>query len=135
MKAPPKPTEAKQRLDSLDVLRGFAVLAIFAVNVKMMANGYNHYGDIAAWEGAGSEVIGNLLLWFVHGKFVTIFTALFGAGPVPLLDRENPIPLPIVLRRLFWLMVLAACISFFCARGIFSSGARSQGFPLSSSQG
>ena len=93
------------------------MLAIFAVNVKMMANGYNHYDNVAAWEGGGSKVIGELLSWFVHGKFVTIFTALFGAGLVLLLDREDPIPLPIVLKRLLWLMVFGGVHLIFLREG------------------
>ncbi|MEM1192905.1 MAG: hypothetical protein AAGH42_05880 [Pseudomonadota bacterium] len=39
------PAPTVQRVDSLDMLRGFAVLMIFVVNIKMMANGYNHYAN------------------------------------------------------------------------------------------
>ncbi|MEM7692554.1 MAG: DUF418 domain-containing protein, partial [Pseudomonadota bacterium] len=100
-----EPTGASGRLNSLDVLRGFAVLMIFVVNIKMMANGYNHYADRFLWSGEYDHAIGYLHNLLVHGKFVTIFTALFGAGWVLLLDREKPVPLTIVLARLFWLIV------------------------------
>lgn len=113
----PKPTDAKQRFDSLDVLRGFAVLAIFAVNIKMMANGYNHYRYTAFWEGDAAPVIGWLLSNFVHGKFITIFTVLFGAGLALLLARDEPVPLGVVVRRLFWLAVFGAVHLIFIREG------------------
>ena len=99
------PTQETLRLESLDVLRGFAVLAIFAVNVKMMANGFNHYRDISLWDGEAARVIGLVHSRLIDGKFMTIFTGLFGAGLALLLAREDPVPMPVVLRRLFWLAV------------------------------
>ncbi len=112
----PSPTVAS-RIDSLDVLRGVAVLMIFVVNVKMMASGYNHYADRTLYEGVIAHWIGLLQSWFVHGKFVTIFTALFGAGLALLLAREKPIPLPIVLRRLFWMTVFGGLHLIFLREG------------------
>ncbi|MEM6411196.1 MAG: DUF418 domain-containing protein [Pseudomonadota bacterium] len=102
------PTLAASRIDSLDVLRGIAVLMIFVVNVKMMANGFNHYVNRSLWEGEVSQWITSLQSWFVHGKFVTIFTALFGAGLALLLARTKPVPVRTVLRRLFWLVLFGA---------------------------
>ncbi|MEO1081077.1 MAG: DUF418 domain-containing protein [Pseudomonadota bacterium] len=111
------PTSDGARLDCLDVLRGFAVLAIFIVNVKMMANGFNHYHDITQWEGELAEFIGLLQSRLVHGKFVTIFTALFGAGIALLLAREVPVPRRIVLRRLAWLAVFGGLHLIFLREG------------------
>lgn len=52
------PVSGKLRFNSLDVLRGVAVLTIFAVNIKMMANGYNHYADYTLWEVDAAPAIG-----------------------------------------------------------------------------
>lgn len=111
------PITAAARIDSLDVLRGLAVLMIFVVNIKMMANGYNHYADRNLWEGEVSWVIAYLHGVIVHGKFVTIFTALFGAGLALLLARDKPVPLAIVLKRLFWLGVFGAIHLVFIREG------------------
>ncbi|MEM1379149.1 MAG: DUF418 domain-containing protein [Pseudomonadota bacterium] len=111
------PTSVSARLDSLDVLRGLAVLMIFVVNIKMMASGYNHYGERTLYTGPYDQGIGYFHNVFVHGKFVTIFTALFGAGLVLLLNRERPVPLPIVARRLFWLAVFGALHLVFIREG------------------
>ncbi|MEL7270812.1 MAG: DUF418 domain-containing protein [Bacteroidota bacterium] len=112
-----KPIEGKQRYNSLDVLRGVAVLAIFAVNIKMMANGFNHYRDISLWTGETSQTIGLIHSCFIDGKFLTIFTALFGAGLALLLNREKPVPLATVLRRLSWLVVFAVIHLIFIREG------------------
>ncbi|MEO0436205.1 MAG: DUF418 domain-containing protein [Pseudomonadota bacterium] len=112
-----EPISVSNRLNSLDVLRGFAVLMIFVVNIKMMANGYNHYADRFLWSGEYDHTIGYLHNLLVHGKFVTIFTALFGAGLVLLLDRENPVPMPIVLKRLVWLIVFGTIHLLFIREG------------------
>lgn len=111
------PITGADRIDSLDVLRGLAVLMIFVVNIKMMANGYNHYADRTLWEGEASGVIAYLHGVFVHGKFVTIFTALFGAGLALLLARAQPLPLAVVLKRLFWLGVFGAIHLVFIREG------------------
>ncbi|MEO1203323.1 MAG: DUF418 domain-containing protein [Pseudomonadota bacterium] len=111
------PVYEGERLDGLDILRGFAVLAIFIVNVKMMANGFNHYRDITLWDGELAQLIGLLHSRLVHGKFVTIFTALFGAGLALLLARANPVPLRIVLKRLFWLMIFGGLHLIFLREG------------------
>ncbi|MEM7706430.1 MAG: DUF418 domain-containing protein [Pseudomonadota bacterium] len=111
------PTSLAERINSLDVLRGFAVLMIFVVNIKMMANGYNHYGDRALWGSESGRLIGYLHNLLVHSKFVTIFTAMFGAGLALLLARENPVSLPIVLKRLFWLAVFGAIHLIFIREG------------------
>ncbi len=111
------PTAVSARIDSLDVLRGLAVLMIFVVNIKMMASGYNHYGERTLYTGEYDQAIGYLHNLFVHGKFVTIFTGLFGAGLALLLARERPVPLPIVLRRLFWLGVFGSLHLVFIREG------------------
>ncbi|MEM9500851.1 MAG: DUF418 domain-containing protein [Pseudomonadota bacterium] len=109
--------QTKSRIDSLDVLRGVAVLMIFVVNVKMMANGYNHYVTRSLWEGKAATWIAFFHGELVHGQFVTIFTALFGAGLALLLGREDSLPLPIVLRRLFWLAVFGGLHLIFLREG------------------
>ncbi len=111
------PIENKERFNSLDVLRGIAVLAIFAVNIKMMANGFNHYRDITLWEGKTAPFIGLLHSRLINGKFMTIFTALFGAGLALLLNRKEPVSLSTVLRRLFWLILFGAIHLIFIREG------------------
>ncbi|WP_440765223.1 DUF418 domain-containing protein [Natronorubrum sp. DTA7] len=78
----PKPTAPSERIVSLDVLRGFALLGILVINIWLFsmpqAAAFNPtaYGDFT---GA------NYAVWFVSHvffdqKFMTLFTLLFGAG-------------------------------------------------------
>jgi uncharacterized protein len=107
----PGPTDPEDRIRSLDVLRGFALLGILVINIWLfalpMAGWFNPtlYGDFsginyAAW--AVSHV-------FFEQKFVTLFTFLFGAGIVLFTDskeRKGQPALRLHFRRTFWLLVI-----------------------------
>ena len=79
------------RIDSIDVLRGFALLGILVMNIQLFAMPeaayYNPtaYGDL---EGANLYVwLGGRLL--ADQKFMTIFSMLFGAGIVLMTARAE----------------------------------------------
>ena len=79
------------RIDSIDVLRGFALLGILIMNIQLFAMPeaayYNPtaYGDL---EGANLYVwLGGRLL--ADQKFMTIFSMLFGAGIVLMTSRAE----------------------------------------------
>src|SRR5213078_529193 len=78
------PVAETERIVSIDVLRGFALLGILVMNIQsfaMLTDAYDNpteYGDL---KGA------NLLVWFISHlladqKFISIFSMLFGAGIV-----------------------------------------------------
>lgn len=77
-----RPVQEKQRFESLDVLRGVGVLGILAVNIQAFAMYFAAYDH----PPAHMDVTGiNLAIWavqhtFFELKFITIFSALFGAG-------------------------------------------------------
>ncbi len=83
------PTTQSERIVSLDVLRGFAVLGILVMNIQafsMVGAAYFNptaYGDLTGL---------NHLVWllshlFFDMKFMSIFSMLFGAGIVLMADR------------------------------------------------
>lgn len=88
---PAAPVADPERIDSLDVLRGFAVLGIFVMNIQLFAM----YGSVyinpsyhGMWDGAGYAV------WYLSHlladlKFMTIFSLLFGAGIVLFTSRKE----------------------------------------------
>lgn len=104
------PVELAGRIESLDVLRGFAVLGILLINIQAFAMPdpayFNPtvYGD---WTGI------NFGVWlfshlFAEMKFMTIFSMLFGAGIVLLCQRveqKGNRPPRIHYRRTLWLLV------------------------------
>jgi len=104
------PTPEPERIRSLDVLRGVAVLGILVMNIQsfsMIGAAYMNptaYGDL---EGV------NFLVWLgshllADQKFMTIFSILFGAGIVLMSDRLNRTgakPAGRHYRRMAWLAV------------------------------
>ncbi len=73
---------APARLESLDVLRGVAVLGIFVMNVQAFAMiPAAYHNPLAHMDfGASGAMIWRLQQSLFAGKFMTIFSTLFGAG-------------------------------------------------------
>ncbi|WP_306252908.1 DUF418 domain-containing protein [Parvularcula sp. IMCC14364] len=74
------PVSLENRLDYMDVLRGFAVMAIFIVNIKAMFQPFAFYANPLLWGSDVDAFIANVQNIFVDNKWRTNFTALFGAG-------------------------------------------------------
>lgn len=85
------PISDAERIVSIDVLRGFALLGILAVNIQsfsMISAAYMNptaYGDFTG--------VNYAVWWVTHvafdQKFMTIFSMLFGAGIVLMSDRMD----------------------------------------------
>ena len=117
---PAGPVRQSQRISSVDVLRGFALLGILVMNI----------GDFALHEGfdfnptsTGNVSKLNLLLWagrFVlfEGKMRAIFSMLFGAGVILLTSRlekraDGKIAGDIFTRRNMWLTLFGVLHAYF----------------------
>lgn len=106
----PGPVSESQRIVSLDVLRGFAVLGILVMNIgsfSMTSATYfdpTAYGDLTGangWVYRITHLLGDL-------KFMAIFSMLFGAGIILMTDRSESrgkSPTGLHYRRMFWLIV------------------------------
>jgi len=104
------PTVQSERIQSLDVLRGFAVLGILVMNIQafsMIGGAYFNptaYGDLTGL---------NYLVWLLSHlladmKFMGIFSMLFGAGMVLMAERLEATgrrPIRIHYRRTFILLL------------------------------
>ena len=100
------PVAAAERLDFLDVLRGVAVLAIFVVNIKAMAQPFAFYANASLWTGEHDMTVAAFQAFLVEDKWRTIFTALFGAGLALAAERaaaRGARGLGLMSRRLFLL--------------------------------
>lgn len=106
------PVAPGERIQSLDVLRGVAVLGILIMNIQsfsMIMPAYINptaYGDLSGlnrWVWILSHV-------FAQEKFMTVFSVLFGAGILLLASRVEGRGLKsagVHYRRMFWLIVIA----------------------------
>jgi len=104
------PTQPGERYDSLDVLRGFAVLGILIMNIQnfaMISAAYINptaYGDLSGV---------NKLVWIVSHlfadlKFMALFSILFGAGIILITNKIELKGLKsggLYFRRTFWLLL------------------------------
>ncbi|GAB5410061.1 MAG: hypothetical protein BalsKO_24260 [Balneolaceae bacterium] len=83
------PVQAKERIQSLDILRGIAILGILIMNIQSFAMPRAAYLNPVAFgdlEGL------NRWVWiishiFADQKFMTIFSILFGAGVILVTDK------------------------------------------------
>ena len=104
------PTSQQERIEVLDVLRGFALLGILTMNIGSFSMPSAAYMDPTAW-GEFSGL--NLGLWvtthlFADLKFMAIFSMLFGAGLVLMSNRRSARgekTAGLHLRRMFRLLV------------------------------
>ncbi len=105
------PVLGKERVVSLDVLRGVAILGILLMNIvtfSMVLGAYTNpvvYGDLSGpdyWTWLTLHVLADM-------KFMTIFTVLFGAGVCIFMERaaaKGPSPWPLHLKRMGWLLLI-----------------------------
>jgi uncharacterized protein len=111
MKQIPQPIHSADRIQSLDVLRGFAILGILIMNIQsysMPGAAYNNpmaFGDMAGlnkWVWILSHI-------FADMKFMAIFSILYGAGVVLVTqnaEKKTGKSAGLHYRRTFWLLVI-----------------------------
>ena len=105
-----QPISPQERIISLDVLRGFAVLGILVMNIQsfsMIQAAYINptaYGDLSGI----NRLVSILSYIFADHKFMTIFSLLYGAGILMLTQRAEARgvrPAGLHYRRTIWLII------------------------------
>lgn len=116
------PVAITERAGILDALRGFAILGIFLDNIVSFT-GYSFY-SMAQREALPTfytdGALGFLEFTFVHGKFYSLFSLLFGIGFSIILvrNRERGVnPLKVFYRRLLILFVIGSIHLFLLWEG------------------
>ncbi|HRI70335.1 MAG TPA: DUF418 domain-containing protein [Polyangium sp.] len=88
----PQPVQTAERVVLLDVIRGFALGGVFFSNVYMWFNG-RFLMPPSYWKDYKSEGVDSAILWIfrnlVFGRFITIFSFLFGLGIAVQFLRAN----------------------------------------------
>ena len=84
------PITANQRIEALDVVRGFALLGIFLMNIEWFNRPISSLGEGMPTGLTGLDWWASwFVLYFVQGKFWTIFSLLFGMGFAVMLTRAE----------------------------------------------
>jgi uncharacterized protein len=105
------PREQHERIETLDILRGFAIFGILVVNMGIFAYpflGYQIMGG-SPWDDTVNSIAENLIRFFAEGKFYSIFSMLFGAGIVLQFTRAESRGVkfkPYYLRRMSVLLII-----------------------------
>jgi uncharacterized protein len=106
------PLAGNQRIEALDVVRGFALLGIFLMNIEWFNRPFAAFGEGIPRDATGLDwLAGMFVAYFVAGKFWTIFSLLFGMGFAVMLvraERAGREFVKVYLRRILALAVFGA---------------------------
>jgi uncharacterized protein len=84
------PVTPGERIEELDVVRGFALLGIFLMNVEFFNRSLAGIGEGMPPDLTGVDWFASWFIsYFVQGKFWTIFALLFGMGFAVMLTRAE----------------------------------------------
>jgi len=110
-----EPISSQERLATLDVLRGAALLGILLMNILIFGMPFAAYQNPNLW--GGNDPL-NLAVFSVQwvlfeGKMRALFSMMFGAGIVVFMDRavarDNTVSAAdLYCRRMLWLMLFGA---------------------------
>ncbi len=105
------PTIVSERIVSLDILRGFAILGILIMNIQSFSMiGATYLNPTAYGDFTGiNKIVWSISHVLADSKFMAIFSILFGAGILLFTDRlkaKGIKSLNIHYRRTFWLLVI-----------------------------
>ena len=114
---PLKPVAGTQRIDAMDILRGFALIGILMMNIEWFNRPIAQLGSID-YDLLGIDYAAGLFVnIFVQGKFYKLFSLLFGMGFAIMLSRARERGQPftaVFLRRMLalWLFGMAHLVFF-----------------------
>ena len=105
------PVPSTDRIETLDVLRGFALLGILAMNIRAMAGPFSSYMyPFALYDYEGANRAAYIFTSVVFDlKMMGLFSMLFGAGVLLYAAKPTPDgrpPRALWFRRMFWLLVI-----------------------------
>lgn len=110
--APFTPLAGSQRIEALDVVRGFALLGIFLMNIEWFSRPITTMGQGMPRGLTGVDWLASwFIAYFVQGKFWMIFSLLFGMGFAVMLvraERAGRAFTQVYLRRILALAVFGA---------------------------
>lgn len=103
------PLVPQERIQAMDVLRGFALLGILLMNIEGMVGPLN--GALTGVNPAltGADLAADTLVYlFVQGKFYPLFSLLFGMGFAVMLSRAEAAQRPFFMTYLLRVLALMA---------------------------
>lgn len=110
------PVSRTERIELLDILRGAALFGIIAANMRGFNSPMAAYFDHSVmWTGTADKIAQGFIDLFISGKFITLFSFLFGIGFAVQMDRASArgiSPRSFYLRRLTVLLLMGLAHAF-----------------------
>ncbi len=114
-----RPVDAGERLEVLDVLRGFALCGVFVSNVYVWMSGWvlmpRPAVQALTTSSWANQTANELFQFFVNGRFMPIFSFLFGLGfsvQMTRAEKRGTSVVPVYTRRLL-VMYLIGLVHLF----------------------
>lgn len=110
-----KPTPESNRIESLDVFRGFALLGILLLNIigfGLLSPSYSNPGFDLSQSGQASVVSWMTIEFLAEGAMRCLFSILFGAGVVLFTTGVGARSAETHYRRTFWLLIFGLFNAF-----------------------
>jgi uncharacterized protein len=105
-----KPISQNNRIELLDVFRGFAVFGIFVVNIEIMNCAFpNQEAFSQQWDSGWNTFIFRVMQLFFYSKFFPVFSFLFGLGisiQAMKMKKSGTASIAFFIRRMFFLFLL-----------------------------
>jgi len=85
-----QPIPASERVAAIDIFRGFALFGILAANMRGFNSPAQTYFDPSLmWTGTGDQAVQGVIDLLISGKFITLFSFLFGVGFAVQMERAE----------------------------------------------
>ncbi|WP_102271867.1 DUF418 domain-containing protein [Cytobacillus massiliigabonensis] len=120
MNQPLRSITEQERIISLDIMRGFAILGIFLVNMLTFHSPFPNFDPYEWWSNTADKAIYTFIDIFVQASFYTLFSLLFGYGLVIMWERSKVRGLSfslIGIRRLSFLLIMGFLHAFIIWHG------------------
>ncbi len=113
-----QPVQAQERIEVLDVIRGFALLGILMANMAIFSSPATYFEALGKnmWTGLWDTIASSFISLLIQGKFYTMFSFLFGLGFAIFYERakaKTTRPTLLFYRRLFILLLIGLVHAFF----------------------
>ncbi|SHG03757.1 DUF418 domain-containing protein [Pedobacter caeni] len=110
------PANAGQRIHEIDIIRGMALWGILIVNMALFSFPALHMDQSDFWHGNLDQWTIKLIHFFGEGKFISVFSFLFGLGFSIFMKRaemKTDSPKKLFSRRLFILLLIGLLHGYF----------------------
>ena len=109
------PVNEKERILSIDILRGFALLGIFLVNMPAFFNPIYYLNPQTYWSKGTDYNLHAFVDFFAQGSFYPLFAFLFGYGAMIIAERSGykQLSFPLLFVRRLFILLVFGCIHAF----------------------